>query len=113
MLSNLKKLILNRGIKDKRDIYPTKKRGIYAVGTGTYVGELWLWIKSTPEEHLFFSIPKNVNRRAPIDKFEWAMKHKVMEFVELLPKDVYALCEAQWKHNEKNKPIDKPVDLTK
>lgn len=78
-------------------------RQIYAVGTGTYVGELLVFIKKHGEDYLFLSVPKNRNRKVPIEKFDFAIKHKIIEFVEELPAPIYKLCVAQFEYNEKHK----------
>lgn len=83
----------------------------YAVGTGIYVGEMLVFVKKHSDNYLFLSIPKNINREVPIDKFDWAIKHKIAEFVERLPKSIYKVCVKQHEYNAKHG--GKGVSLTK
>lgn len=89
-----KKLLL------KTDNKP-KSRQVYAVGTGTYVGEMFVYIKEDAENFHFLSIPKKRNRVVPKDKFEFAVTNKIMELVEDLPSPIYKLCHKQFFFNEK------------
>lgn len=78
-----------------------KRREIYACGTGTYVGEMLVFCKKDADNYHFLSIPKNINRTVPIDKFDWALTNKVIEFAHYLPADVYKTCFKQFEYNEK------------
>ena len=75
---------------------------VYAVGTGIFVGEMFVYVKKDNESYHFLSVPKNINRSVPVDKFEWAITHKIMEYVNRLPSDVYKICIAQYKYNVQN-----------
>lgn len=86
--------------KDK--VVTPKERQIYAVGTGTYVGEMLVFVKRNADTYYFLSIPKNRNRAVPVDKFEFGVKHKIIEYVQDLPKPIYALCAKQFGYNEKH-----------
>lgn len=72
----------------------------YAVTTGTFVGEIFVYIKQDTKHIHFLSIPKMLNREVPLDKFEYATKNKVIEFVEKLPKNERIMCEKQYEANE-------------
>lgn len=85
----------------KRNRLP-KERQVYAVGTGTYVGEMLVYIKKQGDNYCFLSVPKNRNRTVPIEKFDFGLEHKIIEFVEELPKPIYKLCVAQHAFNEKH-----------
>jgi len=41
-----------------------------------------------------------VNREVPLDKFEYAMTHKVIEFLEKIPHNERDMCELQYNKNE-------------
>ncbi len=75
---------------------------MYAVVTGTYVGELFAFIDLKGSDYRFLSLPKMIIREIPEENFEFAMKNNIMEFVEQLPRDVYRVVEAQFKLNLKN-----------
>lgn len=110
-MNQIKNLLTKIGVKPK--VGP-KERQVYAVGTGTYVGELLVFVKKVNDNYCFLSVPKNRNRIVPIDKFDFAMEHKIMEIVEELPKPVYKLCVAQFVYNEKHpKKPELPSDELK
>ena len=72
----------------------------YAVTTGTYVGEIFIYIKTVNKAHCFLSIPKMLNREVPEDKFKYAKDNKVIEFLECVPKNERILCKLQYEYNE-------------
>ena len=78
------------------------KRDSYAVQTGDYVGEILIYIKSSSTHHSFISIPKNINRHIPKEKFDFARNHNIIEFVERMPRSVYRVLEKQFEYNENN-----------
>ena len=90
---------INRLLKRKSKVIP-KPPEVYAVGTGTFVGEMLVYCKKDMENYYFLSIPKNVNRIIPIDKFDFAIEHKIAEFAHKLPKPVYKICAKQYQYNE-------------
>ena len=92
---------INRLIKRKSKVIP-KPPEVYAVGTGTYVGEMLVYWKKDIDNYYFLSIPKNINRIIPIEKFDYAIEHKIAEFAHKLPKPVYKICAKQYQYNEVN-----------
>ena len=72
----------------------------FAVTTGTYVGEIFIYVKQVEDNYCFLSIPKMLNREVPVGKFEYAKKHKVIEFIEKIPRNESDMCELQYKQNE-------------
>ena len=90
---------INRLLKRKSKVIP-KPPEVYPVGTGTFVGEMLVYCKKDMENYYFLSIPKNVNRIIPIDKFDFAIEHKIAEFAHKLPKPVYKICAKQYQYNE-------------
>ena len=93
--------LINRLLKRKSKVIP-KPPEVYAVGTGTYVGEMLVYCKKDLDNYYFLSIPKNINRTIPIEKFGFAIEHKIAEFANKLPKPVYKICYKQYEYNEKN-----------
>lgn len=71
-------------------------RGMYAVNTGLYVGEFFVYIKQTDNLYHFLSLPKMIKREIPIDKFEIGKKNKILSFVESLPKNIHEYCALQY-----------------
>jgi len=76
-----------------------KKRYIYAVTKGSFLGELLVFIKQDKEQYNFLSLPIMTNRNIPELKFILGIEQKIVEVVEKLPKNVYKVCEAQYKKN--------------
>jgi hypothetical protein len=101
MLSKVNFDVINKLVKRNNKFIP-KARKVYAVGTGIYVGEMLVYCKKDSANYYFLSIPKNINRTVPIDKFELALEHKIAEFVTDLPRKVYNICYKQFEYNERN-----------
>ena len=72
-------------------------RCIYAVTQGAYVGEMFVFIKQLGDLYMFLSIPNNVNRIIPKEKFDFGI-----QFVEKTPADVYIVTIKQFEKNESN-----------
>lgn len=77
-----------------------KKAHIYAVGTGSFVGEMFVFVEETEDTYEFISIPKNENRSVPKDKFYIGIKNKIVEHVKEIDKDVFILLEKQFVFNK-------------
>lgn len=76
-----------------------EKGSAYAVGTGTFVGEMFVFIEEKDDSYEFISIPKNENRSVPKSKFEFGLKHKIVDYVKEIDKDVLTLLEKQYGFN--------------
>lgn len=74
-------------------------RGIYAVETGTYIGEFFVYITKKSDEYCFLSLPKLLHRTVPKKSFEFALKNKVIKLLQKLPKDIYEICLAEYNTN--------------
>lgn len=77
---------------------PTKG-SIYGVGTGSFVGEMFVFIEEKTNTYEFISIPKNQNRSVPKEKFDIGIKNKIIEYVKEIDKDVLTLLEKQFVFN--------------
>lgn len=77
---------------------PTKGSA-YGVGTGLFVGEMFVFIEETNDTYEFISIPKNENRSVPKDKFNFGITNKIVEYVNEIDKDVLSLLEKQFVFN--------------
>lgn len=73
----------------------------YAILTGTYVGEIFVYISETEHEYLFISIPKNINRSVPKDKFHYGLSSNIVEYVEKITTKVFNLLKKQHAFNLK------------
>lgn len=78
-----------------------KKRYIYAIHTGRFAGEMWIYCKSTKETHGFLVIPIMENRYIEKNIFENGIKGNIVREIEILPRKVYKTSIKQFKHNEK------------
>jgi hypothetical protein len=76
------------------------KGNVYGVGTGSFVGEMFVFIEETQDTYEFISIPKNENRSVPKHKFNFGIKNKIIEFAEEIDKDVLNLLEKQFVFNK-------------
>jgi len=80
---------------------PNKLEGrMYAVTTGDYVGEILLFIKQIEDSYWFLSVPLNINREVPKDKFEFATNCDILDYIGDLPNDIFKTVKAQFKYNE-------------
>lgn len=75
---------------------------IFAVHTGTYAGEMLLYIDTDILCHNFLSLPNMVNRTVPKKSFELARNNDIIKYVERAPKYVITVSTAQFKQNEKS-----------
>ena len=75
-------------------------RHIYAVTTGTYVGEMLIFIQEVGDSYYFLSVPKNLNRKIPKEKFDFGIANNILEFVEIAPKEVNKVAHKQFLKNE-------------
>lgn len=83
-------------------VKPTQN-DLYAVGTGTYCGEMLAYVEEDDENYSFITVPKLEIRQVPIDKFDIGLDYKIMEFVEKLPDDVYELLKAEYFYKKEHK----------
>lgn len=90
---------LMRKIFKKEPKHP-EQRNIYAVVTGDYVGEMFIYIDEHEDCYRFLSIPKNINRSVPKEKFEFARNNGIIEFVEVAPRLVHKVAVKQFAYNE-------------
>lgn len=84
----------------KREPEP-KTKIPYAVQNGHYVGEMFVYMEKDENNFYFISIPKNINREVPKEKFFFGIENKILEEVEKLPNNIYSLLKAQYFHNKK------------
>jgi hypothetical protein len=73
----------------------------YAVQTGDYAGQLFIFIKANNQEYSFLSIPHMQNIKIPKAKLDFAFKHNIISLVERLPHYVRKIASLQFNKNEK------------
>ena len=73
-----------------------KPRYLYAIKNGDYAGHFCAFITSTKEKHIFLTVPNNQKIEVPIKDFEDGIKKGIVDFVEVLPRNVYKVIKAQY-----------------
>jgi hypothetical protein len=71
-------------------------RGAYAVNTGQYVGEFFVFIGQDKDNYLFLSLPKMQKRAVPRSNFTHGITNKILTLVERLPKNIHMVCVAAY-----------------
>jgi len=77
-----------------------RKRDIYAVETGDYVGKMFAVVKLKKDTIGCLILPQMENVDVPIESFDNGRNNDIIKLVEKLPKKVYSVVEAQYKDNE-------------
>ena len=88
------------GMKLSNIIRNTKKpkpRYLYAIKNGDYAGHFCAFITSTKGKHIFLTVPNNQKIEVPIKDFKDGMKTGLVDFVEVLPRNVYKVIRAQYE----------------
>jgi len=75
----------------------------FAVTTGLYIGEFFVFIEESNNEYNFLSLPKMIIRSVPSVNHNHALKNKIISFVERLPSYVFQVCQLQYKKNKNSK----------
>lgn len=76
-------------------------RSVFAVQTGDYVGQMFILVKKDEHLYRFLSIPSMENIDVPKDKFDFAIDNTIIEFVEVIPRNLFKIIERQFAKNEK------------
>ena len=64
---------------------------IYAVTSGDYMGEFFVLMEET-NEYIFLSLPDFHIRHVPKEKYKLGVENKILDFQEVLPKDIFNEC---------------------
>lgn len=83
---------------------------LYAVHTGTYAGQMLLYVNKEAVDYCFLSIPEMKNFTIPRTIFEHGIKTGIVKYVETVPKYVLKVAIAQYKQNSKTKQSVTEVD---
>jgi hypothetical protein len=70
------------------------KGSCYGVLRGDYHGEIFVFFKQEDETLLFVSLPKMEIRKVELVKFQIGIKEKIIEYFNILPKNVYKVIES-------------------
>lgn len=74
---------------------------LYAVTAGTYAGQFLFYVEEGTDGYGFLAIPEMDNRWIPKEKFDFAIKNHILEFVEKTPRNVKKVAKAQFEENKK------------
>ena len=77
-----------------------KKKYLYAITGGKFLGELFVYIKKHKENYSFLSLPDMKIVDVPYEKFEFGIENKIIETVKKLPSYVYKVCIKQYNKNK-------------
>tara|TARA_R100000664_G_scaffold24123_1_gene33816 strand:+ start:2585 stop:2926 length:342 start_codon:yes stop_codon:yes gene_type:complete len=77
-----------------------RKRDIYAVQTGDYVGKMFAIVDLKQDTIGCLILPQMENIDVPKESFDIGRNNDIIKFVEKLPRNVYSVIEAQYKKNE-------------
>lgn len=80
---------------------PIKKREMYAVNNGDYVGQMFAVIAVDKDNVSCLSMPSMENVEVPLDKFDLGRNSDIITLVEKLSRDIWKTCEAQYNKNTK------------
>lgn len=78
---------------------------VYAVHTGTYAGQMLLYLSKEAIDYCFLSIPEMKNFTIPRAIFEHGVKTGIVKYVETVPKYVITVATAQYNKNKQT--VDK------
>lgn len=74
-----------------------QKRGLYAVETGAYIGQMLVYCETKGKNHIFLSLPKMTVLEIEETVFESGISNKIVNFVRKLPGSVYMVCKEQYE----------------
>jgi hypothetical protein len=83
---------------NKHDPYNPKLGYIYAVSSGKYLGNFFVYMETKKDNtNVFLVIPKmDIQKIIPSD-FKAGIDNNILEFQEKLPSKVYKVCTEQYK----------------
>jgi len=77
-----------------------KKKYLYAITGGKFLGELFVFIEKNKENYSFLSLPDMKVRDVPQEKFDFGLDNKIIEIVQKIPSYVYKVCIKQYNKNK-------------
>lgn len=90
----LKKLL--NGIKSKITDLISPNRKIYAVTSGKYLGQFFVYMDKIDDNIVFLSLPDMDKVTVTTEKFNFAIENKILDPVEDVPKEIYNLCKEHY-----------------
>ena len=101
---------LSTGIKQY--LKKPKKRYIYAVTKGDYLGEFFVYMDERESSYVFMSLPDFRIRKVPVNDFDNGVEQGVLDMVERLPRSVYIECQEQYTKTLNNPGTDEIIPKT-
>jgi len=86
-----------------------KKRYLYAITGGVYLGEMFVFMEtdSLSKDYIFLSLPDLLVRSVSKEKFNFGLENKIVDIVKKLPNDVYDVCRRQYLKNQSTNTVEK------
>lgn len=81
-----------------------RKKFIYAITGGKFLGELFVYMETKNKTHFFLSLPEMKIRDVPEEKFEFGLNEKIIDIVQKIPSDIFKVCKAQYGKNTSLNP---------
>jgi L-cysteine desulfidase len=78
-----------------------KKPGsIYAINHGKHERAFFVLIEENKDHYSFLSLPELTVENVPIDEVNTGLKKEILDFIEILPRDVFKICLNQYRKNK-------------
>jgi len=91
------RMVLKTSLKKIKDFFFPKERSIYVVLDGVYKGEWLVPVSYIPDHTVFFSLPDRHIRTIPNKDVQFGLQNKILEVVDILPKNIYNNCIEEYK----------------
>ena len=72
----------------------------FAVHTGSYAGQMFIFVEQRGVDYCFLSVPLMENRVIPVAVFDHGRNSNIIKFVERVPPLVRTTAHQQYKNNE-------------
>jgi hypothetical protein len=69
----------------------------YGILRGDYYGEIFVFIEEKDSVLYFISIPKMEIRKVDVAKFDFGLKNNIIEFNNIIPKEVFNFLKTYFK----------------
>jgi hypothetical protein len=76
-----------------------EKGSSYAVLRGDYYGEIFVFFHQEDDTLFFVSLPKMEVRKVNTVKFDIGLKEKILDFINIIPKNIYKVIECHGKNS--------------
>lgn len=77
-----------------------KRRVLYAVTGGQFLGEFFVYMEKKKDNFTFLSLPHMKIRDIPEDKYYFAIDNTILDKAGKVPRSVYSVCKKQYIKNK-------------